>query len=101
MKKLVRDKIPELLEREGKVFRIVEKVRDRERLKLLLLEKLREEVEEFIRNPSPEEAADVLEVIETILRLDGFSLDDVLKQKEVKRIERGGFNEGIIIELGE
>jgi len=97
----VRDKIPELLEREGKVFRIVEKVRDRERLKLLLLEKLREEVEEFIRNPSPEEAADVLEVIETILRLDGFSLDDVLKQKEVKRIERGGFNEGIIIELGE
>lgn len=97
----MRDKIPELLEREGKVFRIVEKVRDRERLKLLLLEKLREEVEEFIRNPSPEEAADVLEVIETILRLDGFSLDDVLKQKEVKRIERGGFNEGIIIELGE
>jgi len=99
VRKLVRDKIPEILEKKGRRFRIVEEIRDKERLRALLLEKLKEEVEEFIRNPCPEEAADIVEVIETVLRLEGYSLNDVLSRKEVKRIERGGFERGIVIEL--
>ena len=101
MRKLVRDKIPQILEREGKKFRIVKYVKDKEELLKLLLDKLIEEVYEFIKNPSIEEAADILEVLESILKIRGYSLKDVLDVKEVKRIERGGFDEGIIVEIFE
>ncbi len=99
MRKLVRDRIPEILQSLGKKFTIVEKVSDRDRFREILFEKLREEVEEFIRNPCPEEAADILEVIDTILSIEGFSLDDALKRKLVKKIERGGFSQGIVIDI--
>ncbi|NPA23586.1 MAG: nucleoside triphosphate pyrophosphohydrolase [Crenarchaeota archaeon] len=99
MRKLVRDRIPEILERSGRRFRIVEKVSDKDRLRILLIDKLREEIEEFIRNPGPEEAADVLEVLETILKLEGYSLQEALERKQLKKLERGGFDDGIVIEL--
>ncbi len=97
----MRDKIPQILEREGKKFRIVKYVKDKEELLKLLLDKLVEEVYEFIKNPSIEEAADILEVLESILKIRGYSLKDVLDVKEVKRIERGGFDEGIVVEIFE
>ncbi len=99
MKKLVRDKIPQILEREGKKFRVVETVNDRDRLLRLLIEKLYEEVYEFVMNLTVEEAADVLEVLEAILRIKGYTFEDLIKVKKVKREERGGFNMGIVIEV--
>ncbi len=97
-RKLVRDKIPELVARDGRLVKVV-KVSGRE-LCGLLIAKLREEVEELSESPSVEEVADVLEVLEAIaskcLRVEW---GEVLRIKEAKKAERGGFEEGFVAEF--
>ena len=100
VRKLVRDKIPEILQREGKKFRVVARLRGEE-LVQALIDKLREEVEEFASTRSIEELADILEVVDALARQLGSSLEQVLELKRRKQLERGGFQEGIVIELEE
>jgi len=99
MKKLVRDKIPGIMRKEGRRF-ILRRV-EKDELFKYLLEKLQEEVKEFISSQSMEELADILEVIETICRVRGWSWDQILRIKEAKKVKRGGFEEGYIIEVVE
>lgn len=63
-----------------------------------LFAKLREETEELIRDKSIGEIADLLEVIDTIAILKGFSKADIESVKKRKFKERGGFSERIILE---
>ncbi len=101
MKKLVRDKIPEMIVAKGEkaVFYRAEGSEYREALWL----KLFEECEEFRiagdRQNAAEEAADVLEVITAICRLNGVTMAEVAACGEKKRQQRGGFDEGYILEL--
>ena len=92
--KLVRDRIPEIIKSSGKrcVYRIAEEEEYLERLK----DKLREEVEELIEDPCPEELADVYEVLDQIQRcykLHGFKAEQI-----AKRVTKGGFEGRIILE---
>lgn len=94
--KLVRDKIPEILEKKGIKF-IVHSASDEE-YKEKLKEKLREEVEEFIKDTNEEELADILEVLEAFSIENGFSKENIKKIQEKKMQERGGFDKKIILE---
>lgn len=93
--KLVRDKIPTIITENGGdcEFRIAMKSEYIE----LLNKKLCEEVQEFILNPSAEEIADVLEVIETIAKLKNISLEEIKIIKASKRKKRGGFSGRVVL----
>lgn len=93
--KLVRDKIPQIIETDGRKceIRIAEKD---ECLKLLEL-KLKEEVEEFLMDKNLEELADIMEVLFALSDNLGYSEKDLLEKREDKKSERGGFKEGIVL----
>ncbi len=94
--KLVRDHIPEIIEEDGRSCywrKVNDHTEHLQRLKLKIIE----EAEEFIENPSCEEAADMLEVIKTFINISGLKFDDVLVAAENKAIERGGFKGGIVL----
>jgi predicted house-cleaning noncanonical NTP pyrophosphatase (MazG superfamily) len=91
--KLVRDKIPELLDSKGIVYE--QRVASIEEYKTELIKKLQEEVTEFAEAGSPEELADVLEVVDALKTLSDY--DNVIGLQEKKRVERGGFEKRFIL----
>lgn len=91
--KLVRDKIPQMLDTKGVSYE--KRIADDEEFRRELIKKLHEEVGEFMEEGSPEELADVLEVVEALLHLDEYQGVGELKIK--KREERGAFTERIIL----
>lgn len=94
--KLVRDKIPEIIEASGKKFDIRKANKD-EHYKLLET-KLKEEVNEFLEDKNLEELADVMEVLFGLAENMGYSEEDLMKKRIEKRERRGGFKEGIVLE---
>lgn len=97
--KLVRDRIPEIIEKSGKkpeVSRISLGEMGR-----TLDEKLREEVGEFFESHSPEEIADILEVLRAEAELMRVPWDEVERIRARKREERGGFSRGIFLHFVE
>ncbi len=97
--KLVRDKIPEII--EGKGEKVVTHTAEEEEYEKALMTKLSEEVDEFKDNPSEEEIADILEVIEAICKLKDFNKLKIEEIKQKKLGERGGFNKKIILDKTE
>lgn len=95
--KLVRDHIPEIIEEDGK-WCLTRTVHGVDEHMVLLKEKIVEEAEEFIANPSYEEAADMLEVIKTFCYLNNLEFDAVISVAQNKQEERGGFYNGIILQ---
>ncbi len=91
--KLVRDKIPEIL--DGKGVSYEKRIASPEEYKAELIKKLAEEIQEFSEAGDPEELADVVEVIEALKQLPEYSDIEAIRQK--KREERGGFDEKIIL----
>jgi predicted house-cleaning noncanonical NTP pyrophosphatase (MazG superfamily) len=93
--KLVRDKIPEIIMKSGKSC-IVEKVNDKEKY-ILLKEKLQEEVNEFLEADNLQELGDIMEVLFGLAKSLGYSEKDLMKKRDEKREERGGFEEGVVL----
>lgn len=91
--KLIRDKISEII-RSDKKEPLVDLIKGEE-LGLYLNKKLEEEVGEYLEDGSLEELADILEVIEAIVKHKGLSMDQLEKLKQEKKKERGGFEKGI------
>jgi predicted house-cleaning noncanonical NTP pyrophosphatase (MazG superfamily) len=94
--KLVRDKIPELIEQKGE--RVVFHVADDAEYWLKLKEKLQEEVTEFFEAENIEELADVLEVIHAIEVVKKFDHHELLQVQVEKQQRRGGFERRIILD---
>ena len=94
--KLVRDRIPEIIERENKGFQVSQV--DAAKLRQYAFNKLREEVEEFIENPCAEEAADIQEILEFICHRQGIRSRTINAQKVAKYATKGGFEMGYILE---
>ena len=69
--KLVRDRIPEVIEEAGKEFSVSQA--DSSSLRDYAMKKLREEVSEFIEDPCAEEAADILEILDFICRREDWA----------------------------
>lgn len=94
--KLVRDRIPEIIESDGKNCRV--RILDHPEMVELLKAKLSEEVEEFFQSGELSEIADILEVLEEITRQYGVAWDAVMQIKESKKNSRGGFEKRIFLE---
>jgi len=94
--KLVRDRIPEIIEEEGKTHQTA--IIEGEALRDAAFKKLQEEVMEFVENPCAEEAADIMEILHFICEREGIRDAQVMSAVTVKRIERGGFDMGYFLE---
>ncbi len=94
--KLVRDKIPELIEKEGKES-VCSILSDEEYLEFLD-RKLSEELEEYLEDKSMEELADLLEVMMAVAKARGSSIEEVEKIRQQKADKRGGFEKKILLE---
>lgn len=94
--KLVRDKIPEMIEADGKMCRT--HILSEEEYIAALEEKLNEEVAEYQADKTLEEMADVLEVLHAICVARGYMLEELKEVRVKKAEERGGFWERIFLE---
>ena len=97
--KLVRDKIPEIIEADGKNCKT--KTLSDEEYIAALETKLNEEVAEYQEDKSLEEMADVLEVLQAICVARGYSLEELEALRAKKTNERGGFADKIFLEYVE
>ena len=99
--KLVRDRIPEIIEADGK-WCLARTVSGFDEHMHMLKEKILEEAQEFIEDPCAEEAADMLEVVRAFCYLNNISWEDVSASADKKQTDRGGFVHGIVLqEVGE
>lgn len=98
-RKLVRDNIPEILEAQG--VKGTFHTADHDEYEIELLEKLREEAIEFKNAKSVEELADLLEVVDAVIALYGWTHEDIQTMKAHKKQERGGFEKHLILEKTE
>lgn len=97
--KLVRDKIPEIIETDGKTCKT--RILSNDEYIAALETKLNEEVAEYQEDKNLEELADILEVLQAICLARGYSLDNLEALRARKSEERGGFTEKIFLEYVE
>ncbi|MFC1685445.1 phosphoribosyl-ATP pyrophosphohydrolase [Nanoarchaeota archaeon] len=90
-KKLIRDKIHEIY----KLHDI--HIAEDEEYKQELTKKLQEEINEFKENDSPEELADIIEVIYSIAKFKNMSIDELEKIRIDKADKRGSFDKRVIL----
>ncbi len=94
--KLVRDKIPEIIEKSGKTC--VAHVLSNEEYITELDKKLQEEATEYLQDKNIEEMADLLEVLYAICTARGYTLEELESVRKKKAEERGGFAHKIFLE---
>lgn len=98
--KLVRDKIPEIIESNDEIPII--RILDNDEYRSELYKKLFEEVGEVVNASNKEdvleELADVLEVLRAIANLENIDINDIIDIANQKRKKRGGFEKKIFLE---
>ncbi len=94
--KLVRDRIPEIIQADGKTLksRILS---DEEHLEALL-KKLEEELVELKEARNVEELADVHEVLRALTEALGIDREELEKVRQEKAAKRGSFQQKIFLE---
>ena len=93
--KLVRDRIPEIIESSGKTC-VTEILSDEEYLRMVDA-KLDEELEEYHKDQNIEELADLMEVIQACAVARGYTLEQLEQVRAEKAAERGGFEKKILL----
>lgn len=99
--KLVRDFIPQYIERNGQ--KAVVEILDDKRFSEELLKKLTEEAQEVIeattegKSRLTEEIADLYEVTDSLIKLYGINKDDIKSVQKQKRSSNGGFNKKLYL----
>lgn len=94
--KLVRDRIPEIIEGSGKTC--VTRILPQEEYLAALDTKLTEELAEYQADKSMEELADLLEVMMAVAEARGHSFAEVEAIRRAKAEKRGSFRERIFLE---
>jgi predicted house-cleaning noncanonical NTP pyrophosphatase (MazG superfamily) len=97
--KLIRDKITNIMEEQGKTFE-VEVLDDPTYIKMLN-EKLKEELEEYYNARNKEEVigelSDIMELVFAIADFNGISHEELEQARLTKKEKRGGFKEKIFL----
>lgn len=93
--KLVRDRIPEIIENDGKTCRI-QILTDEEYIKKVDA-KLDEELAEYHKDQNIEELADLMEVIYAAAIARGYSVEELEAVRKKKLQKRGAFVKKILL----
>ena len=96
--KLIRDKIPEIIESFGNEYET--RTMDDEEFVAELKKKLLEEVKELVESSDENilnELADVLEIIKTIGNYYKINFTEIEKNQIQKRVKRGGFDKKLFL----
>jgi predicted house-cleaning noncanonical NTP pyrophosphatase (MazG superfamily) len=93
--KLIRDKIPQIIEQSGKQA-IIEEVSGKEYIELLNA-KLGEELQEYLDSQSVEELADLVEVVYAMLEHKNISLQEFEFISQQKVNEKGAFKDKLLL----
>lgn len=93
--KLVRDRIPEIIEASGK--KCVIKILDDEEYLRMIDAKLDEELAEYHDDQTVEELADLLEVIYAAAKARGYTTEQLEAIRTDKAARRGGFEDKIML----
>lgn len=93
--KLVRDRIPEIIESSGKTC--TTEILSSEGYLRMLDAKLDEELAEYHKDQNIEELADLLEVIHAAAIARGYTLEDLEQIRAEKAAKRGGFEKRILL----
>lgn len=97
--KLVRDRIPEILEKNGK--RYTSRILDNQEYLNELRKKLHEEWDEYFHSKSQAETiaelVDVLEVIYALAEYHGVTIDEIEEMRKRKVEEKGRFNQKVYL----
>lgn len=93
--KLVRDRIPEIIESSGKTC--TTEVLSSEDYLRMLDAKLDEELAEYHKDQNIEELADLMEVIRAVTVARGYSIEDLERVRTEKAAKRGGFEKRILL----
>ena len=97
--KLIRDKIPEIMDAKGVSYEVRE-LSDEEYIEKLN-EKLQEELDEFLSakpEDQVEELADLVELVYAILANKGVTIDEFEAVRLQKQEKRGGFEQKLLLE---
>ena len=95
-RKLVRDRIPQIIEQAGQTCSC--SILSDEDYLDMLDEKLNEELAEYQEDKSMEELADLLEVMRAVALARGSSIGEVEEIRRRKAEKRGGFEKKILLE---
>lgn len=95
MNKLVRDKIPEIIEASGKTCKT--RILSQNEYLEALDQKLTEELAEYQESKALEELADLLEVMEATVKARGYTWQQLLELKKAKKAARGGFEDKLLL----
>ncbi len=100
-KKLVRNNIPDIIQKENKIPKI--RILSNDEYKYELLKKLVEESNEVLgaredKKDLIKELGDLLEVIDSAIKAFNLNKEDVLVLKDKRKQERGGFDKQIFLE---
>lgn len=102
MKKLVRDKIPAIIEASGRTPVYTDDLSQHE-LKYYVLKKIVEEAAEIVAATSKKqmtvELADLLEVMRKLAEVNKIEWGDVLRAKHEKAKKAGAFKKNYVLEI--
>ena len=93
--KLVRDRIPEIIEASGRIC-VAGMLPDDAYIRALDA-KLNEELAEYQQSKSLEELADLLEVMGAVGKARGYTWDELTRVRKEKRAARGAFDKRIFL----
>lgn len=94
--KLVRDRIPEIIEKDNCKYTI--HIASNEEYTAELEKKLMEETNEYLEDKNLTELSDIMEVICALAKNLGYSEEELFAKRNERRESRGGFDKKIILE---
>ena len=103
MNKLVRDKIPDIIRKNGDIpfYHTLNEEEYISAIKTKMAEEYQEILDAKTKEETLEECADLLELLFALTTANGYQEEDLLNARVLKREKRGGFDKRIFLEKTE